>query len=602
MAKSKLKRLPSRGQVKIADSWDLASLFPSDEAWETAFAQWERRIGEYAPFRGRLGDRPASLAKCLSFDVSMDRAGERLGTYAVLKASEDLAQSHYQGMLGRYRHGASSALQAASFIRPEIMAIPAARMQEFLRAKPLEPFRLQLERILRFKPYTLGDNEERLLAMQSEMAGSASQIFTQLHDADLRFGQVRNENGQTVELTSATYSGLMHSPKRHVRQAAFAKYYAQFQAHENTLAATLAASIQRDVYYAKARGYRSALAAALFEDNVPESVYDQLIRSVHEHLGTLHRYYDLRRRKMRLRDIHHYDTYVPILSQRRVRFTWRQSVAVILDALAPLGRDYVRVLGGGLLARWCDRYPNRGKQSGAFSCGSFDGDPYILMNYDPDVLDHVFTLAHEAGHSMHSYYSAKSQPYQYYNYSIFVAEVASTLNEQLLGRHLLARARSNEERAYLVNREIDAIRGTIFRQTMFAEFERAVHEQAERGEPLTVERFKCLYWDLLELYFGPDFTLDDSLRLECFRIPHFYRPFYVYKYATGLAASIALAHRILSGGKPQRDDYLRFLGSGCTKFPLDLLRDAGVDMASPEPVETALGHFSRLVDELERLL
>jgi oligoendopeptidase F len=316
----------------------------------------------------------------------------------------------------------------------------------------------------------------------------------------------------------------------------------------------------------------------------------------------VHHYYDVRRRKMRLRDIHHYDTYVPILANLQTRHTWNQAVATIMTALAPLGNDYCGTLEKGLTARWCDRYENRGKQSGAFSAGSFDGDPYILINYQADVLDHVFTLAHEAGHSMHSYYSAKHQPYLYYNYTIFVAEVASTFNEELLGRHLLANARDDQHRAFLINRQIDAMRATIVRQTMFAEFEKQIHASAESGEPLTIDRLTELYRELLKSYFGPDFVLDDELSLECLRIPHFYRAFYVYKYATGMSAAIALADRVLSGGQAELDAYLQFLAGGCSKDPLDLLRAAGVDMEQPTPIDAALKRFGELVDELDRLV
>ncbi len=332
-------------------------------------------------------------------------------------------------------------------------------------------------------------------------------------------------------------------------------------------------------------------------------MYDHLIAAVRGKLPALHRYYDLRRRKMRLKDIHQYDTYVPILSDLDQKRTSQQGVNAVIESLAPLGNEYTSVLERGLTAdRWCDRYPNQGKQSGAFSCGTFDAAPYIMMNYQPTVLDHVFTLAHEAGHSMHSHYSAKSQPFQYYNYVIFVAEVASTFNEQLLSRHLMAQAGTSDERAYLINRDIDAIRGTIIRQTMFAEFEKIIHALAEAGEPLTIECFKHEYYNLLETYFGPNFVLDPELKLECLRIPHFYRAFYVYKYATGLSAAIALSERVVTGGKAELNDYLSFLKGGCSKFPLDLLRDAGVDMEQPAPVNTALARFESLVDELDMLL
>jgi oligoendopeptidase F len=451
--------------------------------------------------------------------------------------------------------------------------------------------------------------------MQTEMAQAVGQIFRQLNDADLKFGTIKDAEGQQIELSHATFSTLLHCPKRSVRKAAFHQYYQQYVGHRNTLAASLSGSVQRDVYYARVRNHPSALEASLFPDRVPVSVYENLIASVHRHLPVVHRYYDVRRRKMQLQDIHHYDTYVPILAERQSRHTWRQAVTTVLAALEPLGSDYCGALERGLSGRWCDRYENRGKQSGAFSAGSYDGDPYILMNYQPSVLDHVFTLAHEAGHSMHSLYSARHQPYTYYNYTIFVAEVASTFNEQLLSHHLLAHAHDDPQRAYLVNRQIDAMRGTIIRQTMFAEFEKQIHASAEAGEPLTLERLQEIYRELLKLYFGPEFILDDELSLECLRIPHFYRAFYVYKYATGMSAAIALAERVLGKGiEPHsdgpavvdpikaRDDYLRFLSGGCSKDPLDLLRDAGVDMEQPAAVDAVLGQFAVLVDELDRLL
>lgn len=597
-----VKQLPPRSKVKIADTWDLSRLLPGDEAWEKAFVAWEKKIAGYAAFQGKLGDDAETLAECLKFDEDLDRVGERLGTYAHLKTAEDTANSVYQRMQGRCLNAAGRAAEAASYIRPEILAIPSIRIRQFLNSKALAPYKLLVERLLRYKPHTLGRKEEKLLAMQTEMAQAVGQVFRQLNDADLKFGAVKNEQGQRVELSHGTFSTLLHSPKRSVRKAAFHQYYRQYADHRQTLAAALSGSVQRDIYYARARNHRSALEASLFPDRVPVSVYDNLVASVHRHLPAVHHYYDVRRRKMRLAKIHHYDTYVPILAQRQTRHTWNQAAAAVLAALEPLGSDYCGTLEQGLSGRWCDRYENRGKQSGAFSAGSYDGDPYILMNYQADVLDHVFTLAHEAGHSMHSHYSARRQPYTYYNYSIFVAEVASTFNEQLLSRHLLARARDDPQRAFLINRQIDAMRGTIIRQTMFAEYEQAIHATAESGEPLTLDRLTQIYRELLCRYFGPDFTLDDELDLECLRIPHFYRAFYVYKYATGMSAAMALADRVLHGGRQELDDYLRFLSGGCSKDPLDLLRDAGVDMEQPAAIDAALVQFGELVDELDRLL
>ncbi len=608
---AKTKKLPTRAQVKPTDTWDLASLFKSDDAWETAFNAWEKQIPRYEKFRGTLGDGPAALAKLFEFDSEFDRAGERLGTYAHLKTAEDMADSRYQRMMGRYEHVATLAAEAASFIRPEILSLPEKKLKEYLAAKQLRPFQLQLERLVRYKPHTLTPGEEKLLAMQHEMAGAADRVFRQLTDADLKFGMCKNEKGESIELSHSSFSSFLRSPNRAVRRKAFDQYYAQFRAHENSLAAAYSSSVQKDVYYAKARGYKSAREGSLFHDNVPVAVYDNLIAAVRSKLPAVYKYFDVRRKKMKLRDIHHYDTYVPILSELDATHTWKQAVDVVVKSLEPLGDDYCRVLADGLAGRWCDRYPNQGKRSGAFSSGSYDGWPYILMNYQPDVLDHVFTLAHEAGHSMHSHYSAKHQPYQYYNYTIFVAEVASTFNEQLLSRHLMHKAATagrgssstaKKHRAYLINREIDSIRGTILRQTMFAEFEKISHALVEAGEPLTVEKLKEEYGKLLADYFGPDFTIDEDLKLECLRIPHFYHAFYVYKYATGLSAAIALSERVVSGGKKELNDYLSFLKGGSSKWPLDLLTDAGVDMTSPKPVETALNYFERLVDELDELL
>ena len=595
-------RLPERKDVPESDTWDLAKLFTDDEAWEEAFQKWESMVGGFENFKGKLGNSAVDLAACLTFDSEVDRLGERLGNYAFLRTAEDQANSDYQRMMGRFQNVAVKAAEAASYIRPEIMEIDSDTLAQFLEQPELELFKLSLERVVRYKPHTLSEKEEQLIAMQGEMAGATSKIFRQLTDADLKFGTVKNEDGVEVELSQSTFSQFLISPNREVRKTAFHQFYEQFTAHENSLAAILSGSIQKDIYYAKARGYDSALGQALFSDNVPQSVYDNLIASVRKNLPSLYKFYDLRKRKMNLDSIHHYDTYVPILTDLEVERTWDQAVDTVCDSLAPLGGDYVDVLAGGLKGRWCDRYPNQGKQSGAFSYGTFDGDPYIMMNYKPKVLNDMFTLTHEAGHSMHSYYSASNQPYEYYNYTIFVAEVASTFNEQLLSKHLFENAKDDRERAYLINNQIDDIRATIIRQTMFAEFEKITHAMAEAGEPLTLDAFKETYRKLLDDYFGPEFSIDNELSLECLRIPHFYRAFYVYKYATGLSAAIALSQRVLNGGETELNDYKNFLKGGCSKFPLDLLRDAGVDLEKPEPVDTALQHFGNLVDQLEQLL
>ena len=595
--------LPPRSKVKQADQWDLASLYPDAAAWEISFKKWSGQIKGYERFRGQLGKSAKDLASCMKFDADFDRLAERLGTYAHLKTTEDQSDSDAQRMFGRYQHVATQSSQASSFIRPEILSIPSKRIQTFLKDPVLKTWRLALERILRYAPHTLDSGQEKLLAMQGQMSDASNQIFRQLNDSDLKWGNIRDRDGEFVELGHSSYSAFLYSPKRSVRQEAFHAYYAQYDQYKNTIAATLHGSVQRDVYYAKARNYPSALESSLFHDRVPVAVYDNLIKSVHRNLPALYRYYDLRKRKMKLKEIHHYDTYVPILSELEKKHTWDQAVKVVVQSLEPLGSEYCGELERGMTTgRWCDRYPNKGKQSGAFSSGSYDGQPYILMNFQPAVLDHVFTLTHEAGHSMHSYYSAKTQPYQYYNYTIFVAEVASTFNEQLLARHMMQQAGDKKERAFLINRMIDGIRGTIIRQTMFAEFEKTIHALVESGEPLTVQTLRAEYRNLLDLYFGPGFAIDEELTLECLRIPHFYRAFYVYKYATGLSAAIALSKRVIDGGADELNDYIGFLKGGCSEYPLDLLRGAGVDMERPAAVDTALGQFDSLITELDELL
>jgi oligoendopeptidase F len=597
-----MKSLPKRSDVITGDTWNLESLFATDADWDEALLVWEKRIPLFRDYVGTLGESPEQLAKCLAFDLEVDREADRLGTYAHLRMSEDTAATPAQRMTGRFQHAATRAGEFASFLQPEIMAIDASVLEEWLETPELQPYRLMLERVVRNRPHVLSEPEERLLAMQGTFAGTAGKVFRQLTDADMKFGTMTDGKGNELELSNATFTTLLHDPVHEVRKNAFHQYYDQYKAHANTLAATLAGSNERDAYAAKVRRHPSAVESALFADNVPIAVYDQLVSAVREHLPIVHRYYELRRRLLGLDEIHHYDCYVPLVPELDQKHTWDEAVEEILTSLHPLGDAYCSKLEVGLRGRWCDRYPNIGKQSGAFSSGTYDSDPYILMNYQEDVIEHVFTLAHEAGHSMHTRLSAEAQPFQHAGYTIFVAEVASTFNEQLLTRHLLSKASSPKQRAAIISREIDAIRGTIIRQTMFAEFERMSHASVESGEPLTLEKIRSLYRELLNEYFGSGFAVDEELELESLRIPHFYRAFYVYKYATGLSASITLAKKVAEGGPEELAAYLNFLRGGCSKWPLDLLRDAGVDLETPEPVSLALVRFGELVDELESLL
>ncbi len=603
MAEVKTKSIPPRSAVKQEDTWDLTPLYRSDTAWERAFKKLERMTADFATFRGRLHRSAKAIRACFDFQTEFEKLAERIGSYAFLKSAEDVANNTYQAMVARYIHVATVADEAASFIAPEIQAIPVDRMRRFQKSKELEPYRFQLKKLLRYRPHILSHAEERLLALQGEVAGTAGRIFGQLNDADLKFGFITDEKGVKVELTQSSFRTLLESPRRAVRKRAYEQFYQEYEDHANTLAASLSASVLQDVYHARVRKFSSCLNEALFADNVPSSVYDSLIQAVHDNLPTVYRYLELRRKALRVKKLHFYDNYVPIVKSNAWKQTYDEAVGMVVDALAPLGAAYCGPLEKGLRSRrWVDRYENRGKRSGAFSAGGYTGPPYILMNYQEDLLDSVFTLAHEAGHSMHTYFSARTQPFQDYDYTIFVAEVASTFNEQLLSAHLLAQANDKKTRAYLINREIDEIRGTLVRQTMFAEFEKTIHAIAEAGEPLTLERLRSEYRALLELYFGPDFGLDESLSLESLRIPHFYSAFYVYKYATGIAAAITLARRVAGGDSKERERYLNFLRAGGSKFPLDLLRGAGVDLTSPAPVATAMERFNALVAELEELV
>ncbi len=593
-------RVPTRAEVPVSDTWDLTGLFETDASWDAAFTVWSAQVDKFADFRGRLGESPAVLLEYLKLETEFERKGDKLGTFAFLKETEDLGNPIYQGLKARYIGIAAKAGEASSFSRPELLALPPERLAELTNDPALAEYKLLLERMARYRPHTLGNKEERLLALQLESAQTAREVFGQLTNTDMKFGTL-TVGDRTIELSHATYASCLEKPDRELRKAAFHQYYAEFADHANTLAATFAGSVKQDVYNARVRNFATAREASLFPDQVPTTVYDNLIAAVRANLPAVHKYYAVRQRAMKLPELHFYDTYVPILTEFRKVAPWDDAVELVLDSLTPLGADYTETLAVGLRGRWCDRYENKGKRSGAFSSGCYDSDPFILMNYKADVLDDVFTLTHEAGHSMHTH-SSKVQPYQYANYTIFVAEVASTFNEQLLTRTLRERATSDRERAYYLNKEIDSMRATIVRQTMFAEFEKIVHELAEANEPLTLQTLKAEYRKLLEAYLGPGMTLDDEQSLECLRIPHFYGAFYVYKYATGLAAAIALSERVLGGGPAELAAYLHFLKGGSSKDPLDLLRAAGVDLETPEPVNAALRHFGKLVDELDAIL
>ncbi len=595
-------KTPNRDEIPEADKWDLSHLFSSADKWSEDFAWIRMTYPRLTTWKGRVGESARTLAELLEFDKALDLKIERVSHYASLQLAEDSADPDYLARMGQLQNLFTKIGEAAAFIVPEIQSIDDESFARFLADPALKEWRTRLSKIRRLKPHVLSEREERLLALGSSALDGYDDTFSQLTDVDMKFGALLDEKGEERTLTQSSFSAFLVKRDPGLRKRAFHQFYDEFQDHRFTLAATLSYSVKADVFRARARNYPSALEASLFKDDVPVAVYDSLIAAVRANLAPLQRYYDLRRRVLGLGELHAYDTYVPLVAEIETDVSFDQAIEKVLASLAPLGGEYVDSLGEGLRGRWCDRYESKGKRSGAFSSGSYGAPPYILMNYKRDVFSDVYTLAHEAGHSMHTWFAQRAQLFQDADYPIFLAEVASTFNEELLTHHLLEETDDPKMRAYIINRQIDDIRGTLFRQTMFAEFEKTIHALEESGAALTLDVFKSEYRKLLETYFGPGVVLDPELDLECLRIPHFYNAFYVYKYATGISAAIALAERVLSGPSGAVEAYLGFLKSGGSKFPLQTLQEAGVDMRSPAPVESTLRLFDRRVSELEALL
>src|SRR2546430_3475346 len=593
----------TRAGVPETDKWDLRHLFADVSKWQEDFAWLQREYPKLEQWKGRLGESAQTLAGLLEFEKALEQKMERVYHYASLQASEDSTNNEYLAHIGQVQNLLTRISEAAAFVVPEILAIDDERFGKFLADPALKDWRIKLHKIRRMRSHVLSVPEERLLALSNVALSGYDDTFSQLTDVDMKFGTLVDETGRERALTQSSFSSFLVKRDPELRERAFHQFYAEFQDHQYTLAAALAYSVKADAFHARARHYSSALEAALFPDDVPVAVYDGLIQSVRGNLKPLFRYFDLRRRALGLRELHHDDMYVPLVPEIETRFTFDQAVKAVLAALAPLGEEYVDVLAEGLRsARWCDRYESKGKRSGAFSSGSYGAPPYILMNYKEDVFADVYTLAHEAGHSMHSWFSQNAQLFQDHEYPIFLAEVASTFNEELLTHHLLQTTRDPKMRAYVINRQIDDLRGTLFRQTMFAQFEKIIHAIEESGDALTLDGFKSEYHKLLQTYFAENFVIDPELDLECLRIPHFYHAFYVYKYATGISAAVALSQRVLAGESGSVDAYLNFLRSGGSKFPLETLKAAGVDMAMPVPIESTLHLFDQRVVELEKLL
>jgi oligoendopeptidase F len=592
----------TRSEIPESDKWDLTGLFADVGKWREDFIWIQGSYPRLKEWKGKLGESAKNLADCLEFEKTLELKLERLYHFASLQLAEDSANNEYLARIGQIQNLMTKIAEAGAFVVPEIQAIDDKTFEKFVADPVLSEWRIKLHKIRRLRPHVLSELEERILALGKVALSGYDDTFSQLTDVDMKFGVLTDETGREKPLTQSSFSSFLVRRDPELRKRAFHQFYEEFKDHQYTLATALAYSAKADVFRARARHYESALEAELFPDDVPVSVYDGLIASVRANLKPLFRYFELRRRVLGLAELHHYDTYAPLVPEVETRVTFDQAIEHVIAALAPLGEEYVDVLAEGLRGRWCDRYETKGKRSGAFSSGSYGAPPFILMNYKDDVFADVYTLAHEAGHSMHTWFSQKSQLFQDYEYPIFLAEVASTFNEELLTHHLLEQTSDPKMRAYIINRQIDDLRGTLFRQTMFAEFEKIIHAIEESGDALTLDVFKSEYRKLLEIYFAENFALDPQLDLECLRIPHFYSAFYVYKYATGISAAVALSERVLSGESGSVDAYLNFLRSGGSKFPLDALKTAGVDMTTPAPIESALQLFERRLDELEWLL
>lgn len=596
------KTVPARAEVDPQFQWALTDIFPSDEAWSSCYAEAQSMLDKLRGFEGHLSDSADTLLEYLRFGDTLNEKLDALGNYAQRKSDEDTRNAVYQEMTAKFTNLAVAVGQADAFSTPELLAIPDETLESFYQAAPgLSHYRLVLDRVRRQKPHTLSRECEALLAAAGQLGQCPDDIFSMLNDADMTFPDAVDSQGQSHPVTHGTFVPLLQSPDRVLRENAFHSLYSVYGQYRNTSAAVLSAQMKQLQFFADARRYDSALHAALDGTEVPVEIYHNLISVVRDGLPAMHRYVRLRKKLLGVDELHFYDLYTSIVADQDVEVDYEEAKQTALEALAPLGDEYRAMLEEGFTNHWIDVYENQGKRSGAYSAGPYGTHPYVLLNYT-DTLNDVFTLVHEMGHALHSYLSNKHQSVTYANYVIFVAEVASTCNESLLMQHLLNKTQDKRRRAYLVNYFLEQFRGTLYRQTMFAEFELWCSEQTRQGIPLTAESLSAKYQQLNRDYYGEDIVLDPEIALEWARIPHFYYNFYVYQYATGYAAAIALSQRILKEGAPAVEDYLSFLSKGCSADPVTLLRGAGVDMTSPEPVAAALKLFNSLVTELETLL
>lgn len=590
-----------RDETDVRDTWAIEDLYESDAAWKEDYEKLREMIPKIREFKGKLGESAKTLLSMQKMYDEVNMRAEKVYVYANQKLHEDTDNGVYQDLSSMAQKVLVELSEAGAYIEPEILALPEGTVERFLEEEEgLLMYRQYFRDIIRKKEHVLTGEMEELLASVGELAQGPKDIFSMFNNADIRFPEIMGEDGAPVEVTHGSFISLLQSKDRRVRKDAFASLYGVYGKYRNTLAATYRANVTQEVFYARARKYGSDLEAALFGSHIPVSVYDNLIQAVHGALGLMHRYVRLRRKLLGVDTLHMYDLYVPVVADEEQKIPFAQAKEMVLAGLKPMGEEYEALLKEGFSSRWIDVYENKGKRSGAYSWGAYGTHPYVLLNYQEN-LNNVFTLAHEMGHALHSWYSDKNQPYVYAGYKIFVAEVASTCNEALLIHHLIENTEDPKKKAYLVNYFLEQFRTTLFRQTMFAEFEKITHALAEQGETLTADRLCEIYYDLNQMYFGEDICVDKEIALEWARIPHFYTPFYVYQYATGFSAAIALSRRILEKGEEAVADYKKFLCGGSSMYPLDLLRMAGVNMEDPQPVTDALAVFGEYLDEMERL-
>lgn len=593
----------TRQDVDVTETWNLESIYATNEAWEEEFESVKAMLPLLVEYKGRLGQSAETLYEGLQLRDEVSRRLYKLYTYAHMRYDENTADSFYQAMNDRARTLASQIGATLAFMTPELLAVPESTIETYLNENSdLAMYRHAFDELNQEREHVLTEAEEAILAKAGEVLGQSGTTFGMLNNADLTFPKIKGEDGEETELTHGRFITFLESSDRSVREAAFKAMYGTYAKYTNTLASTLAGSVKKDNFYADVRKFPSARAAALHGNAIPESVYDGLVEAVHEHLPLLHRYVALRKRVLGLDELHVYDMYTPLVSEVEMKVSYEEAKQLMVEGLAPLGAEYKHILEEGLSERWVDVRETRGKRSGAYSSGAYDTQPFILMNWQ-DNINNLFTLAHEFGHSVHSYYTRKSQPYPYGDYSIFVAEVASTTNEALLNDYLLKKVTDRKEKLYLLNNQLETFRGTLFRQTMFAEFEHAIHDAARLGQSLTPEFLTSTYYALNQKYFGEEIVLDEEIGLEWARIPHFYYNYYVYQYATGISAAAALTDQILEEGQPAVERYINnFLKAGSSDYPIEVLKAAGVDMTTKAPVEAALRQFERVLDEFESLL